>query len=230
MVSDFPPLLYMVSTLPEQQDWVTDAWVRADWPTFLAIAEQVDAAQSRCYFDEGLARIETMPIGSGHAQDNTVISQVVSLYATLKNIRVKGFTNASFRKTGMQECQPDLAYYIGEGFRIPPKTSEVVDADEFGTPDLVIEIASTTLNDDLGRKRLLYERFGVREYWVADVEAGEVIAFAVADGGSQQIQESRVLPELRMSILAEAMTRSQIEDDGMINRWLMQTFSTGSAS
>ncbi|MCL2520379.1 MAG: Uma2 family endonuclease [Spirochaetaceae bacterium] len=36
-----------------------------------------------------------------------------------------------------------------------------------GAPDLVIEIGSpATLKHDLGKKRLNYERAGVREYWV----------------------------------------------------------------
>lgn len=36
---------------------------------------------------------------------------------------------------------------------------------------LVIEVADTTLADDLGVKLRLYARFGVPEYWVADVNA-----------------------------------------------------------
>jgi Uma2 family endonuclease len=41
-------------------------------------------------------------------------------------------------------------------------------------PDLllVIEISDSTLAHDLRRKAELYRRFGVREYWVADVNAG----------------------------------------------------------
>jgi Uma2 family endonuclease len=36
---------------------------------------------------------------------------------------------------------------------------------------LVIEVSDTTLADDLGVKLRLYARFGVPEYWVADVNA-----------------------------------------------------------
>jgi Uma2 family endonuclease len=32
--------------------------------------------------------------------------------------------------------------------------------------NLVIEIAVYSVNDDLGFKRLLYERLGVKEYWI----------------------------------------------------------------
>jgi Uma2 family endonuclease len=41
-------------------------------------------------------------------------------------------------------------------------------------PDLllVIEVSDSTLAHDLKRKAELYHRFGVREYWVADVNAG----------------------------------------------------------
>jgi Uma2 family endonuclease len=170
-------------------------------------------------------RIETMPIGSGHGQDNTVLAQTISLYGTVKDIRIKGFTNTSFRKEGTRECQPDLAFYVGSEFRFPPKNSKPVDVDEFGAPHLVIEISSTTLNDDLGRKRLLYERLGVQEYWVVDVDAGEAIAFEVADGGSKQIRESKVLPGLATSLIEDALKRSQTQDDGEINRWLFETFN-----
>ncbi|MEG3085219.1 Uma2 family endonuclease [Sphingomonas sp. PB2P12] len=36
---------------------------------------------------------------------------------------------------------------------------------------LVIEIADTTLRNDLGRKRKIYAREGIAEYWVLDVRA-----------------------------------------------------------
>jgi Uma2 family endonuclease len=40
---------------------------------------------------------------------------------------------------------------------------------------LVIEVSDTTLADDLGVKAQLYARFGVREYWVVDVDARELV-------------------------------------------------------
>lgn len=215
----------MVNTLPVPLNLVTDAWVKATWEEFLALADSPELDRARFYYDNGYMRIETMPIGSGHSQDNTLLSQTVSLYGTIKNIRIKGFTNGSFRKQSMRECQPDMAFYIGADFKIPPKTSKPIDVDEFGAPHLVIEIASTTLNDDIGRKRLLYERLEVQEYWVVDVDAGEVIAFEVANGGSKQIRESKVLPELKISLIEEALQRSQTQDDGEVNRWLLQVFN-----
>jgi len=101
-----------------------------------------------------------------------------------------------------------------------------VDIDIYGAPTLAIEISSTTLNDDLGQKRLLYERLGVREYWVVDGQNAIVIAFAVAEGGSRQIQVSQVLPELAINTIEEALRQSQTADDTEINRWLIQQFQS----
>ncbi len=213
----------MVSTAPK--NITTDAWVKTDWQAFLTLADNPPDEKTRFYYDQDVMRMETMPIGSGHGRDNTLLAQIVALYSALKNIRMVGFTNGSFRKQGVRECQPDLAYYIGTNFQIPPKTSQPIDVNQFGAPHLVIEVASTTLNDDLGRKRLLYERLGVQEYWVVDVESGEVTAFAVSNGGSRQIQVSQALPELAIATVEQALKQSQTEDDSMINRWLLETFN-----
>lgn len=171
-----------------------------------------------------------MSIGSAHGQDNSILAAVVSLYGTLKDIAYVSFTNGSFRKTGERECQPDLAYYIGDigtGVEVqrPAKNNQPVDVDFWGPPTLAIEIASTTLSDDLGQKRLLYERLGVAEYWVVNVETAKMIAFKVDNGGSWQIDDSEVLPGLKMATIEEALQRSQTEDDGAVNRWLLQQFS-----
>jgi Uma2 family endonuclease len=212
----------MVSTAPPNV--TTDAWVKADWAEFLTVAAQFTDEKARFYYDNHAMRVETTLIGSGHSQANTILTLVVTLYCMAKNIRIVGFTNGSFRQAGVRECQPDLAFYVGDDFQIPPKTSQPIEIDEFGAPHLVIEVAATTLNDDLGRKRLLYERLGVQEYWVVDVDSGEVIAFAVCDGGSRQIPVSQVLPALPIAIVEQALAQSQTADDRMIHRWLWQTF------
>lgn len=214
----------MVNTLPEPQNLVTEAWVPTTWEEFLAIAEGHELEKARCYYDAGWMRIETMPIGFAHGRDNSLLASFVSLYGTLRNLPFLSITNGSFRKVGERECQPDLAFYIGAELPTIPRSNSPVDVNLYGPPTLVIEVASTTLSDDLGQKRLLYERLGVQEYWVVNVEAATVIVFAIVDGGSRQIQVSVVLPDLPMSVIEEALRRSQTEDDGAVNRWLLQQF------
>lgn len=127
----------------------TDTWTPATWSEFVAVCDRAELEDARCYYDAGWMRIETMAIGSGHGQANSIVAAIVSLYGTLKDIPYISLTNTSFRKTGERECQPDLAYYIGTGVQRPTPTNQAVDVAVWGTPTLAIEISSTTLSDDL---------------------------------------------------------------------------------
>ena len=207
------------------QDLATDTWVKASWEEFLELADDSTYANGRFYYYQDYLRIEMSPLGPRHGRQNSIISNVVTLFATLKNIRIVEFTNTSFRKTGLYEFQPDVAFYLGSDLRVPPETNSPVDLNEYDPPTLVVEIGASSLSDDLGWKRLLYERAGVREYWVNDANARRAIAFAIAERRSGEIQESQVLPGLSVAIVEEALQRSQTQDDGEINRWLLQTFS-----
>ena len=214
----------MVSTAPTSPNIITDTWVKATWEEFLAASEKTEANNTSCYYDTDRMRIEAMPIGFAHSKDNSTLATVITLYGTLKNIPFISLTNASFRKTGERESQPDLACYLGPDLPDIPRSNSPIDLNVHPAPTLVIEISASTLNDDLGQKRLLYERLGVQEYWVVDIESMTITAFEVKNGGSRQIQVSQVLDGLDMAIVEAALQRSQTEEDGAINRWLMQEF------
>jgi len=206
----------------------TDIWVKATWEDFLNFAEDSAWEKGKFYYYQEQMRVEMSPVGPLHARHNSIIPYVVILFATLRNIRVVQFANGSFRKAGIREFQPDLAYYIGSDLRVPPNDSNSpVNLDEYDPPNLVIEIGASSFNDDLGSKRLLYENAGISEYWVERANTREVFAFAINGGGSGRIQESRVLAGLEIRLVEEALNRSQTQDDGEINRWLIQTFSQG---
>jgi len=206
----------------------TDIWVKATWEEFLNFAKDSAWENGKFYYYQEHMRVEMSPVGPLHARHNSIIPYVIILFATLRNIRVVQFANASFRKAGIREFQPDLAYYIGSDLKVPPNDSNSpVDLDEYDPPNLVIEIGASSFNDDLGSKRLLYENAGISEYWVERANTREVFAFAINGGGSGRIQESRVLPGLEIRLVEEALNRSQTQDDGEINRWLIQTFSQG---
>jgi Uma2 family endonuclease len=51
-----------------------------------------------------------------------------------------------------------------------------------GVPDLIVEILSPGNRDyDLVKKKDLYERFGVTEYWIVDPESKETIGYFLQD-------------------------------------------------
>lgn len=76
-----------------------------------------------------------------------------------------------------------------------------------GAPGLVIEILSrSTKRHDLVKKKALYERFGVPEYWIMDYDAYDVAIFALVDGRyvtvpvEDEIARSRVVPGLEITL------------------------------
>ncbi len=54
---------------------------------------------------------------------------------------------------------------------------------EWRVPDLVGEVADTTLATDLDEKKHLYSALRVPEYWVVEVEGGRVLAFQLQQEG-----------------------------------------------
>ncbi|NJN30509.1 MAG: Uma2 family endonuclease [Synechococcales cyanobacterium RM1_1_8] len=203
---------------------ILNIWTIATWSEFLDLVEDPAHAKAKVYYFDGLMKVETMGVGPAHASDNSILHIALTLFCALKGIPLKGLVNASFRQPGAKEAQPDLSYYLGERVAFAPKGSSIANLDEGPGPDLAVEIADSSLGDDLGRKRLLYEALGIPEYWVVDVGAAEIVAFAIADGGSRRIAVSQVLPGLGLSVLEAALEMARQQDDSQVTSWLMQQF------
>ena len=127
-----------------------DEWVTATWDEYLQIIANPQLEKAKSYYHDGQLRIEMTPQGYDHSYDNFSIGYAVALFSAIKGIPISGVTNCSFRKTGEEEAQPDLAFYLGNHAEIIPPDTSLVDLDVYLPPDLVIEIAKTSLSDDLG--------------------------------------------------------------------------------
>jgi Uma2 family endonuclease len=203
---------------------VTDSWITATWDEYLKNIEHPACAKAKGYYHHGQYRIEMTPIGNDHSKDHSNIHTATSLFAITQNLGIDIRDNCSYRKAGVKEFQPDLSCYVGDNANAIPWGVGIVNLDEYPAPDLVIEVSHTSLADDLGEKRLLYEDLQVAEYWVVDVQNVRVIAFAIEDGGSKRITESQVLTGLKIAILTEALQRSRTSNHTEVGGWLMQQF------
>jgi Uma2 family endonuclease len=76
-------------------------------------------------------------------------------------------------------------------------------------PDIVIEVSSpSTRHLEIVRKRELYERFAVPEYWYIDLEAERVEVYRLQGGGygtpvflvRDDVLESPILPSFSVSV------------------------------
>jgi Uma2 family endonuclease len=205
-----------------QTKFTTDSWVVATWDEYIQAIEDPVYEKAKCYYYNGQVRIEMPPVGSDHADDNGILAVLINLFGIAKAIKLRLKVNCSYRKPGLRECQPDISYYIGERVKLAPTGSSVVNLDNYQPPDLAIEIADSSLSDDLGEKRLLYEEVGVKEYWVVDVKKARITAFKIiANNGSQRISESEVLSGLGIALLEEALQRSRQQDNTEVGTWFL---------
>ncbi len=84
--------------------------------------------------------------------------------------------------TDTDVVQPDVMFISNERARI------ITEDNIRGAPDLVIEIlSSSTAGRDRHFKRTLYERHGVKEYWMIDPEAKNITVLLLGENGFELV-------------------------------------------
>lgn len=92
--------------------------------------------------------------------------------------------------------QPDLIFISRERMHI------VEPARINGAPDLVVEILfPATAYYDLRKKFRVYERCGVREYWVVDPEEKVIEVFALKEGKFVLVQRAEGTGEVSSGVI-----------------------------
>jgi len=80
--------------------------------------------------------------------------------------------------------EPDLLYISRE------RRDILTDKHVQGAPDLVVEVLSPgTRKTDEVKKRDLYKRFGVREYWIVDPELDTIKVYRQVEGAFARVAE-----------------------------------------
>jgi len=205
----------------------SDIWIPATWEEYLHALDDPAHAKSKGYYSNGRMRLEMqLSVGFDHSKDHGIIALATNLYGILKGIPFTALDNCSFRKTGYAEFQPDLAYYVGTKANAIPSGTDVVSLDQYPVPDLVVEVAKSSLLDDRTVKRVLYEEMGIAEYWIVKVETAEVWAYQMSDRGSQRIDISLMFPGLETAVLDQALQKSRSQDHAQVGAWLMAQFHT----
>ncbi len=71
-----------------------------------------------------------------------------------------------------------------------------------GAPDLAVEIISpTSLRRDRYDKRELYARFGVKEFWLADVANQSIEVLCLEEGGYRLVSCATTVGKVRSKVL-----------------------------
>lgn len=71
--------------------------------------------------------------------------------------------------------QPDIIFIDGDNKDLIGEDGKI-----YGAPDLIIEVLSpSSAYLDLKKKKEIYEKYGVKEYWIADPHDHEVIGYTL---------------------------------------------------
>jgi len=202
-----------------------NTWVKVSWAEFIQVADDPQYQKNKFYYFNGEARVEPMSTGSDHSADHALIVMAIGLFVAVNGLALNSKDNCSYRKVGNKEVQPDISYYVGDRAQLIPWGTGIIDLETYPAPDLAIEIANSSWADDIGKKRLMYEDLGVKEYWVIDVKNVEILAFAITDlegvKGSYRITRSQVITGLETVLLQEVLRLSRENDHGYVTSWLL---------
>ena len=118
------------------------------------------------------------------------------------------------RHPGVQACTPatvllDRHNEVEPDAMLMRISSDLMSSEGYteGAPELIIEVANSSVSRDLHQKKTAYERNGVRDYIVWRVQDGAIDWFELRDGrfmlrepDSLGIIESATFPGLRLNV------------------------------
>ncbi len=182
----------------------------ATWEDYLHHVENTNSHLERVFFHLGTLWIEDMGNeGISHSRFNKLITMVFAFwFARIEGIKFDLLGGCVIEKPKTQGASPDEVLYIGEGSpQYRDGEPRRVNPTQWRVPDLVVEVADTTLASDLDEKKQLYLALAIPEYWVVDVKGKRVLAFRLGDGKYQECSESVVLSGLPIELLERTLER-----------------------
>jgi Uma2 family endonuclease len=144
------------------------------------------------------------PLRRSHGRWHLQLGALLERYASATP-GVEALDNTTTILGEESEPQPDLALRILSAYG--GQSRETDDDYVLGPPELIAEVAHSSRAIDLHRKRLDYQRAGVREYLVLCVEESELHWWRFRPGGriapdGKGVYRSRVFPGLWIDVPA----------------------------
>jgi Uma2 family endonuclease len=201
----------------------------ATWQDYVAVRDHPDLNWRKIAFHQHWLWVDMGHEGMGHSGTNDLITALFAFWAFLHPEGVlQSYGGCVLEKPETHSCAPDLVLYKGEPIpRWQPGEPRRILLDRHRLPDLVGEVADTTLGIDLDEQKHLYASLGIAEYWVIDVKGLRIFAFGLTDKGLYaEICISQVLPGLAIDLVEQTLERSQQETNTAAASWFMQRSQT----
>ena len=168
---------------------------------FHRLYEQCDGLR-KVELVEGIVYMPSPEKVEEHSRQNTLMVLWLAAYEALHEGEVEATDGGSVLLDDGNEVIPDAMLY-----RLRPARFE--DGYLNGAPELVVEIANSSLSRDLHQKKEAYRRNGVLEYIVWRVRENAIDWFHLRDGvyelrtaTADGIVEGEVFPGLRLDVVA----------------------------
>jgi len=155
----------------------------------------------------------TPPAGYPHGLIEGKLASILGPFIRDRRLGVYFGSSQGFELPSADTLAPDHSFVSTDRWQAmpPPQEGDFLKV----VPDLVVEILSpSTASHDRGEKRAIYERSGVREYWLVDPRAREIVVFTLRAGrfdAGQVYAEGAVVPSAVLSGL-EIEVRSILPD------------------
>ena len=118
--------------------------------------------------------------GWGHVNVTANLIKIIGTYASINKLGIVVADNFDVHFPDGSLFKPDFIFVSAEKAKSFFKSK---DSTLHGVPDMVAEIFSrSTMKRDLGIKKDIYERNGVREYWMIDPWRESVEVYLLRDG------------------------------------------------
>lgn len=172
------------------------------WQTYEALLSDLSDSHSAHFaYDQGC--LEIMVFSGRHEKLNRTLALLVEVVAEEMGIDVSNFGSKTFKRPDLAKgFEPDSCFYIQNEAQVWGK--EEIDLSVDPPPDLVIEI--DIYNSSL-EKNPIYAAIGVTEIWRYDNNTLSI--WVLMKGTYVEQDESRSLPSLTQSVLAQSLDDSQ---------------------
>lgn len=186
-------------------------WQPATWADYERSRDGMVEGEGRLFFNQGYLWVDMGGEGINHARFNDLITLVLFIWFSQKAPEqvFDSMSGCLFEKMDHQAASPDKVLYLGsDAPRWREKEPRSINLNQWRVPDLVAEVADTTLASDLDEKKQLYAALGIPEYWVVDVKGQRVIAFRLdAVGRYQEIDVAIALTGLPIDLISQTLAK-----------------------
>jgi Uma2 family endonuclease len=200
-------------------------WQKATWQDYEYLRDDPSVAHAQLFFYNSQLLVENRGWeGILHSEVRELLLAVLVMWLMeYPEIKSKILGSCLMEKTGKQAAAPDILVYLGENLPQYQKgESKRINLDQQRPPNLVVEVADTTLDSDLDQKKHLYAELGISEYWVIDAVGDQAFIFILQNQEYNRSERSGLMSGFTAELLSETIEQMKASSNISAISWFRQ--------